>query len=68
MQSKYSESGSNLYDASKITIYINGPSGIHVLMSDEVLANIKDESLFLIEIQNNGKVIMKPIYKNEINI
>lgn len=66
LQSKYSGSGSNIYDASKVAVYIDGPAGIHVLVSNEVLNNIKDESLFAIECQS-GKVLMKAVYKNEIN-
>lgn len=58
--------GTNLNDASKLLVYINGPSGIHVLVSDEVVNNIKDESLFLLKMQN-GKVLMKAVYKNEVN-
>lgn len=65
LQSKYSGSGSNLYDATKVNVYINGPAGIHVFVTDEVLGNIKDESLFALEVQNN-KVLMKIVYKNEI--
>lgn len=66
LQSKYSGSGSNLFDSTKLNVYINGPAGIHVYVTDEVLNNIKDDSLFSLEFQNN-KVIMKIVYKNEIN-
>lgn len=66
LQSKYSASGSNLYESSKLCIYINGPNGVHVLVNDEVLNNIKDESLFTLDYQN-GKVLMKAVYKNEMN-
>lgn len=66
MQSQYSGSGSNLYDASKIPVYINGPSGIHVMVTDEVLNNVKEDSLFTLEIQN-GKILLKTNYKNENN-
>lgn len=65
LQSKYSGSASNLCDSTKFSVYINGPAGIHVFVTDEVLGNIKDESLFTLEVQNN-KVIMKIVYKNEI--
>lgn len=65
LQSKYSGSASNLSDSTKFSVYINGPAGIHVFVTDEVLGNIKDESLFTLEVQNN-KVIMKIVYKNEI--
>lgn len=66
LQSKYSGSGSNIYDATKLNIYINGPAGINVFVTNEVLNNIKDDSLFSLDIQNN-KVLMKAVYKNEIN-
>lgn len=66
LQSKYSGSGSNICDASKTVVYTDGPNGIHVLVSDEVLNNFKDDSLFAIECQN-GRVLMKTVYKNEIN-
>lgn len=65
LQSKYSGSASNLCDSTKLSVYINGPAGIHVFVTDEVLSNIKDESLFTMEVQNN-KVLMKIVYKNEI--
>lgn len=65
LQSKYSGSASNLCDSTKFSVYINGPAGIHVFVTDEVLGNIKDESLFTLEVQNN-KVLMKIVYKNEI--
>ena len=55
----------NLIDLTKYNIYISGPSGVHVLMTDEVLINIKDESLYTIDIKNE-KIFLKSIYKNEI--
>ncbi|XP_055847759.1 putative uncharacterized protein DDB_G0286901 isoform X2 [Episyrphus balteatus] len=66
MQSKYSGSGSNIFnDASKTPVYITGPSGVHVTITDEVLNNeIKDGSLFALEVQN-GKVLMKAVNKND---
>lgn len=66
MQSKYSGSGSNIHEAAKVNVYINGPAGINVFVTNEVLNNIKDDSLFSLEIQNN-KILMKAVYKNEIN-
>lgn len=66
LQSKYSGSGSNIHDATKLNVYINGPAGINVYVTNEVLNNIKDDSLFSLDIQNN-KVLMKAVYKNEIN-
>ncbi|XP_037942298.1 upstream-binding protein 1-like isoform X2 [Teleopsis dalmanni] len=66
MHSKYSGSGSNIFnDANKNFIYVVGPSGIHVTVTDEVLNNeINDGSLYALEVQS-GKVVMKFINKNE---
>lgn len=67
MNSKYSGSGSSIYNDvnNKSLIYITGPSGIHVAITDEVLTNeIKDGSLYSLEVQN-GKVVMKLMNKNE---
>jgi len=66
MHSKYSGSGSNIFtDVNKSFIYISGPSGVHVTVTDEVLNNeIKDGSLYALEVQN-GKIVMKMINKND---
>ncbi|XP_059609343.1 transcription factor CP2 [Phlebotomus argentipes] len=64
LQSKFAGSGSNLYDASKFTVFIHGPNGIHVLVTDDVIGNMKDESLFTLDMQN-GKILMKAVYKTE---
>ncbi|XP_046812092.1 upstream-binding protein 1-like [Lucilia cuprina] len=67
MHSKYSGSGSNIFNDvnNKSLIYVTGPAGIHVAVTDEVLNNeIRDGSLYGLEVQN-GKVIMKLINKNE---
>ncbi|XP_065370405.1 transcription factor CP2 isoform X2 [Calliphora vicina] len=67
MHSKYSGSGSNIFNDvnNKSLIYVTGPAGIHVAITDEVLNNeIRDGSLYGLEVQN-GKVIMKLINKNE---
>jgi transcription factor CP2-like protein len=37
-------------------IYVQGPGGIHVLIADDVVRNIKDEAMFTIEILQ-GKII-----------
>ncbi|KAM7344722.1 transcription factor CP2 like gemini [Cochliomyia hominivorax] len=68
IQSKYSGSGSNIYNEvnSKSLVYVTGPAGIHVAVTDEVLNNeIRDGSLYGLEVQN-GKIIMKLKNKNEI--
>lgn len=54
------------YDSANLSVYVNGPAGIHVLLTDEVLNNIKDDSLFVIDVMS-GKVLMKAVYKNENN-
>lgn len=65
MHSKYSGSGSNMFDGAKMTIYMSGPSGVHVLVTDEVLINeIEDKTPYALEVQN-GKVLMKLIKKLE---
>ncbi|KAH8237214.1 hypothetical protein KR038_007176 [Drosophila bunnanda] len=68
MHSKYSGSGSNIFnDANKSCVYISGPSGILVSVTDEVLNNeIKDGSLYAMEVQA-GKVILKLINKPDNN-
>lgn len=66
LQSKYSGSVSNICDSTKFSVYIIGPAGIHVFVTNEVLSNIKDESLFTLEIVGNNKIILKVVYKNEI--
>ena len=35
---------------SVLDVYIEGPCGIHVLVTDEVVQNIKDESMFTVEL------------------
>ena len=57
-------SNSNLNDDSNFKIYINGPNNVLVLVNDEVLANIKDESLFALEV-NNGSILMKSVKKSD---
>lgn len=67
MHSKYSGSGSNIFNDvnNKTFIHISGPSGVHVAVTDEVLNNeIKDGSLYSLEVQN-GKVLMKLVINNE---
>ncbi|KPU75956.1 uncharacterized protein Dana_GF12780, isoform B [Drosophila ananassae] len=68
MHSKYSGSGSNIFnEANKSCVYISGPSGILVSVTDEVLNNeVKDGSLYALEVQA-GKVILKLIHKQDNN-
>lgn len=59
-----SGNSSNLHDELSAKLFINGPENINVLLTDEVLANIKDESLFHLEInQMNGNILMKSVNK-----
>ncbi|KAH8299788.1 hypothetical protein KR044_005947 [Drosophila immigrans] len=66
MHSKYSGSGSNIFnEVNKSCVYISGPSGVHVSVTDEVLNNeIKDGSLYALDVQA-GKVVLKLINKQD---
>lgn len=57
-------SNSNLNDESNLKIYVFGPNNVLVLVTDEVLLNFKDESLFALEVNINGSVLMKSVKKN----
>lgn len=35
-------------------VFLRGPHGIHVLMTDEVVSNLHDHSMFIIEILSTG--------------
>lgn len=65
LQSKYSGSGTNICETSKLKIFMNGPYGIHILLTDEVLSNVKDESLYAIDIIQDGSILMKVIPKTD---
>lgn len=56
-------SNSNLNDDSNFKIFVYGPNNVLVLVTDEVLANFKDESLFSLEVNSSGSVLMKSIVK-----
>lgn len=45
----------------RINLLVNGPNGVHVLLTEDVLNNIKDESLFQLEVKPNGNVLMKAV-------
>ncbi|CRK95673.1 CLUMA_CG009131, isoform A [Clunio marinus] len=57
-------SNSSIHDDSNFKIFVYGPNNVMVLVTDEVLANFKDESLFSMEVIANGSVIMKPARKS----
>ncbi|XP_059472926.1 transcription factor CP2-like protein 1 [Neocloeon triangulifer] len=38
---------------SVIDVYLQGPNGIHVFLTDQVVANLKDDSMFFVEIIND---------------
>lgn len=60
--SQLNSSNPNLNDDSNFKIYIYGPNNVMVLVTDEVLANIKDESLFALDVNpTNGSILMKTI-------
>lgn len=56
-------SNPNLNDDSNFKIYIHGPNNVLVLVTDEVLSNFKDESLFALELNGSGGVLMKAVSK-----
>lgn len=56
-------SNSSLNDDSNFKIYVYGPNNVLVSVTDEVLANFKDESLFALEVNPSGAVLMKSVVK-----
>lgn len=56
-------SNPNLNDESNFKIYVYGPNNVLVLVTDEVLLNFKDESLFALEVNSTGSVLMKAVAK-----
>ncbi|CAO1346237.1 unnamed protein product [Diamesa serratosioi] len=63
-----SGSNPNLHDESNFKIFINGPNNVLVLVTEEVLSNIKDESLFFLETNaTNGSILMKSVCKTKSN-
>lgn len=62
--SQMNGSNSSLNDDSNFKIYIYGPNNVLVLVTDEVLANFKDETLFALEVNTAGSVLMKVVKKN----
>lgn len=52
-------SNSSLAEGFSINLFLLGPSNVQVLLTDEVLSNIKTDSLFGVE-TNNGKIILRP--------
>ncbi|XP_053676876.1 uncharacterized protein LOC128727042 [Anopheles nili] len=45
----------------KLQLLINGPAGIQVLLTEDVLNNVKDETLFQLELKPNGNILMKAV-------
>lgn len=60
-------SNPNLNDDSNLKVFVNGPNGVLIVVTDEVLGNIKDQSLFALEVSSTGNVLMKSIFKNGHN-
>lgn len=60
-------SNSNLNDDSNFKIYVYGPNNVLVLVTDEVLANFKDESLYALEVNSAGSVLMKSVVKKNVS-
>uniref|UniRef100_A0A182WL00 Grh/CP2 DB domain-containing protein n=1 Tax=Anopheles minimus TaxID=112268 RepID=A0A182WL00_9DIPT len=46
----------------KLQLLIKGPNGIQVLLTEDVLHNIKDETLFQLELKPNGNILMKAVH------
>lgn len=42
-------------------LLINGPNGVNVMLTEDVLNNIRDESLFQLEVKANGNVLMRAV-------
>ncbi|XP_063699434.1 transcription factor CP2 isoform X2 [Culicoides brevitarsis] len=59
LQTKYSDSNNSLVDAVKMNLFMIGPANVQVMLTDEVLSNVKNDSLFAVESQN-GKILMRP--------
>ena len=62
--SQMNGSNSNLNDDSNFKVFVNGPNNVLVLVTDEVLGNFKDESLFALEVNQSGGVLMKAVKKS----
>lgn len=52
-------SNSSLAEAIKISIFMIGPGNVQVMLTDEVIGNLKGDSLFSVE-ASNGKILMRP--------
>lgn len=50
-------------DALEFDMLLHMPSGIHVMMTEDVISHIKDESSYLIVVENRH-VILRPIVKD----
>jgi hypothetical protein len=60
-----SRSNHSLAEEPNFKLFISGPNNILVLINDEVLSNIKDESLFHLDVNpSKGNIIMKSVLKN----
>ncbi|XP_053662128.1 uncharacterized protein LOC128711286 [Anopheles marshallii] len=46
----------------KLQLLLKGPNGIQVLLTEDVLNNIKDETLFQLELKSNGNILMKAVH------
>ncbi|XP_050076141.1 uncharacterized protein LOC126563538 [Anopheles maculipalpis] len=46
----------------KLQLLLKGPNGIQVLLTEDVLNNIKDETLFQLELKPNGNILMKAVH------
>lgn len=59
-----SNSNPNLNEDSNFKVFVHGPNNVLVVATDEVIANFKDESLFALEVNPSGGILMRAVKKN----
>jgi hypothetical protein len=61
--SHMNNSNPNLNEDSNFKMFVHGPNQVLVSVTDEVLSNFKDESLFALEVNPTGGILMKTVKK-----
>lgn len=56
-------SNSNLNEDSNFKVFVHGPNNVLVVATDEVISNFKDESLFALEVNPCGGILMRSVKK-----
>lgn len=56
------QNGKQHEEASEFDMLLHLPSGIHVMLTEDVISHMKDESSYLIVVENRH-VILRPIVK-----